>query len=1744
MADSPSIDVMGTFDKLREAYFRYYDTPFALADKRLQKERRELMDRDGGSYRLPLVEMRPEYVSVRRSLLDSVQAAGAPVELAEFANCGLIPAGRSLYKHQEEALKSGSTRGKNTIITSGTGSGKTEAFLLPVLAGLLEESREWSGSRGAHNRWWESYSAPFESQRARETGRLAAVRSLILYPMNALVEDQLTRLRRTLDSDAARDWLDENRGGHRFYFGKYTGATPGTGDRSDSSAKKLLREVFERLDERAHAALIADSKEPEKESRYFVPRLDGAELNSRWDMMDFPPDILITNYSMLNVMLLREQEQSFFEQTRKWLENPHNVFTIVVDELHTYRGTAGTEVAYLLRNLMRRLGLDRKPSQLRVVASSASLDPGRDRTFIESFFNLSVDSFDFIEGSVKVPEPEAAKLESAPEDILRGISKRDPIEACDYARSEKLIDRIRVAFTSEKRLGKAFTLKELGIELFPGSSENEAVSALTKIFRGLSEFPAGDDPGFRAHYFFRNVPGVWACTDPSCSEIPGGSYEERAVGKLFIEPVSRCDCGARVLQLLYCQNCGEVCVGGFVPQGSSHAALQKQFLVPDVPDLARLPEQIDTKQTAANFIVFWPMLSIKSGEPARRDWPATAGNGQEKASFKFLRGHLNPATGELRKSSRPPREGEVGGWVFDVSADAGVDLEQLSPLPNICPSCGEDRRAARKGDSATLSITDPVRKRSPIRHMRTGFEKINQVLVSELANELSYDQRKLIIFTDSRQDAAKLASGIGLRHYQDLLRLLLVSELKGVGNPQADLDYLKINGTRNDDQQRLKEVVNRLRQRNQDAFNKLVAYLSGYGPLEEGELAEVERKLVSFPTLSDLQHRISGQLLQMGVNPGGPKASLMGTQESPWTQIYNFDEDIPSVRSNLSPELKQLEAVIRESLEEELLLSLYPSAGRDVESLGLGWLTALEDEGSAGDPETPEDGIIRTALRALADDKRYRGLRQPNSSLPACLSRLGKALGPTKEEGANRLHSTLRKFANPAIRDYLINPDAVVIRPSEGLIWQCENCLRKHLSVGTGFCTKCLSLLPSLPAEFSEDERTEDNYYAWKARTGNGAFRMNVAELSGQTDKVDAQSRQAQFQDVFLSNLEIPDADGIDLLSVTTTMEAGVDIGSLTAVILGNMPPSRFNYQQRVGRAGRRSTPLAVALTVCRGRSHDEYYFERPERITNSPSPAPYLAFERSEILDRFVRHEALRMAFVEIRQVNQSAEWTKNVHGAFGRVADWHKIRPLLETWLGDNRMSVIEATVALTAGTPFEGLEENLVKRILGNLINKIDRAVRGVGAEDLSERLSNAGLLPMFGFPTTVRNLYLQRPAKSFPWPPTNTIDRELKIAVSQFAPGSEIVKDGRVYRAEGVIDFVPTGGTVRTVEDPLGVKRLVSVCGTCGFLKTRDSIDESKCCPRCKAESPGYRSFQMREPRGFYAGPPEDFNGNFSWSPRAMRSRVLPDQNNLQPFEYQSASIAGGRGDRYVINDNYSKKFLFMPETEGRWRGGYKAISKTHTAGGYHLAEVALGAVQPTDLMLYWSSNPVNKHTGSRINIFNNLYQPSGVGERNSGIRAAWYSLSFLLRRVAAAHLDVDPLELEAGIYTIQDVSGVPATVAYLADSLENGAGFSNYLGKEKQAPSFLNAVRQYLNELEKEEHSRRCKNSCYGCLRDYGNMAYHPMLDWRLARDLFNLIQREEFQPKNAHQDIVLNQWIKAYKGRRVNFENAVMAVIE
>src|SRR5690606_4434837 len=137
------LDAFGSFEAMRDAYRRYYDAAFRLRDRRLQEERRRLLDRPGGIYTEPFIELRPEVASTGRSLAESAELAGAPAELADFAERGLLPPGQQLYTHQEKALASTVGARRNAVVTAGTGSGKTESFLLPILADLLAESRVW-----------------------------------------------------------------------------------------------------------------------------------------------------------------------------------------------------------------------------------------------------------------------------------------------------------------------------------------------------------------------------------------------------------------------------------------------------------------------------------------------------------------------------------------------------------------------------------------------------------------------------------------------------------------------------------------------------------------------------------------------------------------------------------------------------------------------------------------------------------------------------------------------------------------------------------------------------------------------------------------------------------------------------------------------------------------------------------------------------------------------------------------------------------------------------------------------------------------------------------------------------------------------------------------------------------------------------------------------------------------------------------------------------------------------------------------------------------------------------------------------------------------------------------------------------------------------------------------------------------------------------------------------------------------
>ncbi|UOZ05580.1 DEAD/DEAH box helicase [Amycolatopsis sp. WQ 127309] len=1730
------LDVTGTFERLREAYFRYYDTPFGLRDERLQAERRQLFDRDNGVYRNPLIELRPEYVTAPRTLAESVAACNGARELGAFAGAGLIPPGRPLYGHQERALKAGLKPGRNMVITAGTGSGKTESFLLPILASLLEESRSWTGGPAALIPWWRTTGAGFRSQRKGETGRPAAVRALILYPMNALVDDQLMRMRRALDSDAVRTWLDVNRRGHRFFFGRYTGATPVTGSRTSDLTVKRLQQVLNDTEQRAtRAAAIAESTRKD-DVRYFVPRLDGAEMRSRWDMADAPPDVLVTNYSMLNVMLLRERDEHFFDSTRAWLDaDPSHRFTLVIDELHMYRGTAGTEVAYLLRNLKKRLGLTDRPEKLRILAASASIDAKRDQSYLEEFFGVDAASFEFVGGSLAMPLTAPAGTTA---DVI-AIRAAEPVDGATYARERGLMDSVRRAFVdtgkNDEDVLMAKTLPALAARIFPDTSQVERDEALTKLLRGMAELPAEADPKVRAHYFFRNVPGVWACTDPKCPHAPDRA-EPRAVGQLFSEPVTRCSCGARALELLYCQNCGDVLLGGFTPEGATQRPSVRTLLLGDVPELAKLPDQVRLERTAANYLVYWPNAADGLDGPESTRWTRDGGN----VTFSFRRSALNPASGEVRNVGTT---GGHTGWTFHAAVRPKRDTATVSPFPTCCPNCGDDWAIEYGRNGRRLSHTDPATQRSPIRGMRSGFEKINQVLTTELAADLAAQDRKVILFTDSRQDAAKLSSGLGLRHYQDLLRLLLVEYLAATSDPSADLALARAHVADSTKTAESWGAIDRLEARDANVFGQLRNIWEGRPGTNPADEPTLIGRLSAGSTLEATAGAIAQVLLSLGLHPGGPHASLQETSREPkrrWTTLYDWDATPVTPRAGISPEQSELRAEINRSLMLEILSGLFSGAGRDFESLGLGWLALETDTRPIDEPVSADLAYARASLRVLADTRRFDGMRDPRpGSPPRQLNRFWRKIeqagGPTVAD----LTPIFAEQCGAAVRDYLIDPARVVLRRGGECAWKCSNCHRRHLTRGCAHCTYCGMRLPDNPTTYVVDE----DYYGWRATTGSGRFRLNSEELTGQTDRSDAQQRQSRFQEVFLesgANPEVPIADGIDILSVTTTMEAGVDIGALSAVVLGNMPPTRFNYQQRVGRAGRRGTPVAVALTVCRGRSHDEYYFDAPERITNDPTPEPYLAMSRPEILLRSLHSETLRLAMPEVADAIDATGVpfgrTTNAHGAFGFVADWPTVRPLLVDWLARNRTAVERAARAIADRTTLAARTVELADQCIAKLPGLIDDAVATVGDDELSQRLAERGVLPMFGFPTSVRYLYLRRPNSSYPWPPPMTIDRDLAMAVSQFAPMGEVVRDRRVYTSVGVAAFEGVGRPPRlSADDPLGVSRDISLCRACSFLSS-DNLGDITICPQCGSPDT-FARFTLREPLGFRAGGrPRDFDGNFSWSPRAMTARARADMSALRHESHGSAMAFSGPGQRYVINDNGGRLFRFQaaaqPSTAGATWGGYvsveaveKELVRRNEVTGDPF-DVALGAVQPTDFLFFGPEHGTLPAEGLRLN-FTSVFQPSGAVDPSDGRRAAWYSLAFLLRKVAAAKLDIEPLELVAGIFAGM-ANGEPAPFAFIADALENGAGFSTHLGDAAVLSSLLDDVDAYLVHLAEPAHANLCTASCYRCLRDYGNMSYHALLDWRLARDLLGVLRTGRLDFDLTDQVRALSNWSNGY----------------
>lgn len=1895
-------DPIGGFERIRDLYITYLETAFRIRDRGVSFERRALLERPGTFCTEPLIEPLPQYETVEWLLNALANGAENDSRLpgfnaqereafVELALAGLLDSSPSneppntrradfeLYTHQAQMLQRGVEAGKPGIVTSGTGSGKTESFLLPILAMLSKEAGRWPAPKPGYlkNRWWQQPSgapyekfdgdegvpnrpsarsadaSPFRLQREGEAKeRPAAVRALILYPMNALVEDQLSRIRRALDSELARSAMDRYFSGNRIFFGRYTSDTPVTGhhrhprpgrkeyDRRNRKLAELFRASV--MMQRAQESARAMDKERMKRGgdaediRFLFPSVDGGELTSRWDIQETPPDLLITNVSMLNAMLAREVDSPIVDRTREWLTSDDDAyFFLVLDELHLQRGSAGTETSYLLRLLFDRLGLTDPAHRhkLRILASSASLpmagsagesslaylwdmfgrhglqakprsEPQNPRELWRNAVVPGV-TVDAKPSSLERLDtgPFLSLLEEAGGDVQDELSAPAPAQAeatwrlvggalgCESSSANSLDTLVascmkeaaarlaHACWSEQEQRARAMPLSHIASSVF-GNAGPEALQAARALLlvRGAGDnwerwFTTKRPPAsrFRVHTFFRSIEGLFAPVG-DLSEVPiEWRSAERFVGELSVERGQRFarpkngDLGRRLVELVYCESCGELYLGG--RRGGRETAIE---LLPAEPNIDNLPESAGQDLfevlSANDYAVFWP----------KETWPGVLPHPKDDVRVgEWKRAYFDPisATIQFPRIGIAIPEGRVPGYVWERGdTQDRHKRRKASPgtsVPYECPACGSDY----------YWRTPPLRL-SPIRNFRAGFAKTTQLLATELFDllRLRQSEPKLVAFSDSRQDAAKAALDIERRHHEDLRREVVVESLRSARKARADRAALQ--AEKDDLTKRFQahamagelDAAFALRPR----LDELSAALASGDDGAELPLAlvlenarENPRFLGSRATREPLRPLLS-EFVKLGIHPTDPtgmkRVKLPSGESLPWESLFLVGNGTPDWRDDAVDQDKlnaarqvvvgDMQRLVTGVIFNKTYFALeetgiaYPSVGSSVpdteRSLADAFLRVLTDSYRLVDSQY-EDSDPKDPWRSAVEIRANERARRLASQLWA---------GDAINEGLDRVLKLLAKAGHPDGRILTSSLKLRLTRDADPY-WRCARCSRVHLHQGVKFCTRCLQPLDDAPSGVCADLRGE-SYLAKRIERDNATFRLRCEELTGQTE--DPADRQRRFKNIVLDGDARVDprlreaAHVIDMLAVTTTMEVGIDIGPLEAVFQGNMPPQRFNYQQRVGRAGRRRQAFSMALTVCRSKSHDLHYFRNPKAITGDPPPPPFLTKRQPTAAKRFLRKAWLWAAFHRIREdegIGYAGDELSDIHGEYVPAADYfdassdwpQRLRKALaatQSYRSRALTAIVEDSILVS--------NDELKSIDVESLLKEIERAgASGIRQEGLAHTLAEVGLLPMYGMPTRVRNLYLgdaPRPEGQF-WRTWRTVDRDLDLAVFEFAPGSVLTKDKQEHLCIGFTgalrDYIARRGPtveIEPSEEAFAPPFWMVQCGYCGAWHQFESDPRASGaeCGSCTRVLDMSTAGECRTPNGFRT---DFWPREVEEQPLATgRHRLNTAEGKAIRLEAESKSNLGllyqsqsrlYRLNRGRLDTAGGNRWLGFDVTQGSQRYGRNGRVKLlnqwiatndqlPVPGGFDpdasatpLQAIWLAAPKTTDALFL---APVSIAKGLRP-------QMVGAGQqRVTSVRAAAISAAYLLVNRAAIELDIDPEEfdvLEPRIHRGQN--GQPVPLLQIADHLVNGAGFVERLaspgksGRPLVAELVSSIVRDEkvypLSELLRNDrlqnHPRECDQACYRCLQRYSNQAFHGLLDWRLGLAFLQLL---------------------------------------
>ncbi|MFJ3627529.1 DEAD/DEAH box helicase [Streptomyces albidoflavus] len=1445
--------------QLRGSLTQYLTTTYALADEntRLALER-FLGDAETGIFRGPYLRIRTPF-----------HKADDGWQQALEWQPGFAP-----YRHQVKAWQRLSTLAKAaepTLVTTGTGSGKTESFLIPVLD---------------------------HCRREKARGR-SGVKAVLLYPMNALATDQAGRIGEYLTQPELA----------QVTAGLYIG------DRPDTDFRRVM--------------------------------------TRREQMRQSPPDVLVTNYKMLDLLLQRAEDRPLWEDA--------DITFVVLDEFHTYDGAQGTDVAMLLRRLAATVGVSRPGRPLGgicPVATSATLGEGRPGAgagglleVAEQVFGVPFDedavigeerqSADEFTGAVdyELPEPPGPKeivevsggpgIESRPESLdLDGLAERllgrrgfDAFQIGRLLKKHDFTHGVLALLNGEPldEWGLRDRMARFGYAWARTARENPRL-ALEALSRFVALLSAARDPDsderrprpllhIEAHLWVRPVSRVlrgvgWAsefrwyedertAARRAALSVGASRSEEDAEasdsaswpgsGSLRPAPLAGSDTAKRPAQVhlpaVYCRHCGRSGWAALSPEADP------QQLVMSADKIWRAGPSRD-KRRIRYFIAATPSEANAALTGAR---PSTDGGGTDPLSVVVLDGG--------RGTYRMPVAEDAGELQDAWFALAILDRKSADTAArdDRCPACGTD---------------------NGIRFLGTALAALASASVTQLFTggdvALVPEERKTLLFNDSTQDAAHRAGYVANASYKFSLRSLLAHNMDEPGTPLPLNDLIGNILDSVDDPQALSAVV----------------------PPDLHDEPGVDRLLSGRGTGDARTWKLIGERLAFAtVMEFGLRSRLGRTMELTRTAAAEV----------VVPEPERITALARDlhlTLPGQLVVADgLPSAERYL-AFVRGLSERLRLRGGVRhrwlDPWIRDAGVTRFKIWGGRPDGMPAfpdGMAPPRFLLDApkdrsafdtitgrggwyqdwarrCLGLDGagaveylrRLLPVLAEEGV----LSVRTVQDRATRVYGLQPghievrlldDAVVnkafvscevcgwqqvVPPERRTRWYGHPCPRYRC---TGMLTPPQYGMSSPGAGSggfggSLERDYQGDYYRRLYLTG-GTFRVVTAEHTGMLTRAERERVERTFKE----GTHYTDPN---VLSCTPTLELGIDIGDLSAVLLGSLPNGPANYVQRAGRAGRK-TGNALVVAFGGRRARDLYYLDEPREMIAGDIVPPGCYLSAVEILRRqYTAHlldlaarGALTTADGEVLQpvprlvsaLFGSTGWCQDLTDAAltqgARLVE--EFLSLFPVGKGDDTGVSAHAADELRAyakggiNRAFQEAEEEWTARReeLRRRIAAIDAAMDRLLANDreqdqerrelLAERrttgdllreLSQAsahgalvelGLLPNYSLADSVTLLegtlyWSETPEGAEDGQAQKTYrseirdyERSRKLALTELAPGNSFYVNGYRHR-------------VRALDIGSPERRAWSVwrmCPACGYCRTQNAQTDTSPCPRCRS-----------------------------------------------------------------------------------------------------------------------------------------------------------------------------------------------------------------------------------------------------------------------------------------------------------------------